>query len=122
MCAIHITSNIASDIASNNLNDFLLEITVRKHFRDGLACQKDEINHVNDRQNYEGLFRLKSTYFFWISWSSVFETIFGRQDIENDAAASNVGSSCFPMSVRVYSIRIGDSETIFLFIIPNFGY
>ena len=48
------------------------------------------------------------------------KTIFGRQDIENDAAASNIGSSCFPMSVRVYSIRIGDSETIFLFIIPNF--
>jgi hypothetical protein len=34
------------------------------------------------------------------------KTVFGRQDIENDAAASNVGSSCFPKSVRVYSIRI----------------
>lgn len=48
------------------------------------------------------------------------KTIFGRQDMENDAAASNVGSSCFPTSVRVYSIRTGDSETIFLFIISNF--
>ena len=47
------------------------------------------------------------------------KTNFGRQDIENDAAASNTDSSCFPKSVRVYSTRIGDSETILMFIIPN---
>jgi hypothetical protein len=41
--------------------------------------------------------------------------------MENDPAASKTDSSIFPKSVRLFFIRIGDSEIIFLVIIRDFG-
>jgi hypothetical protein len=49
------------------------------------------------------------------------KTVFGRQHMENDAAEHITDSSCFSKSIRLYCIRTGDSETIFLEIIPDFS-
>ena len=60
---------------------FLIRNYSSKHFRDGLACKKMRSNHINDRQNYQGLFRLKISFGFHGLPS--LKTISGRQDIEN---------------------------------------